>query len=185
MKFFQEKDLKKIALGGVITVLLIGLIGTSYHRTVVYDQKPKTLTSENIVEGELLEIHNETKDTYEFEAKVSEDVDDYEIFINLTSERRGESENYTMEKKNNSKNMHEFVFEAKEGEFYEHHFALKINESNKSKWEKTESVSGPVTVGKTDFLINVFLNFISISLFISFSIILYKWLKEKRKEIRK
>lgn len=191
VRFFKETDLKKIAVIGLIAVILVSLTGAAYQFNVYYSEPKRTLSSEHISNATVDRIYGSTDEPFNFTADLSEDLDheNVTIFLNLTYDKWTEAgaekiaANYTLKRVSNTSSY----YRSKEiGERkYFHQFILRINGTNATMWEKTGEGYGPMTISKQVTFTAVTIQRMPIPVLIYFFLISLLWWKRKMDRSKK
>ena len=164
-KFYKEDNIKKLAVAGLISILLVSVVGTVYHVNELYTQEPGELSSDNLTQGTVNRLYGDTDTVFNFTVESSEAVSDlnYSVYLNISYLGANNSfseplvDSYEMKKMNDSAvgNSY-FKTLTVEEKLYEHYFSLKINRTGNVTWEETEKGYGPLTIPQTQAYIVIF-----------------------------
>ncbi len=165
-KFYKEEDIKKLAVAGLISILLVSVVGTVYHVNELYTQEPGELSSDNLSQGRVNRLYGDTDTVFNFTVYVSEDTADmnHSVYLNMSYLGANNSfsepiiDSHEMKRLNDSQDGYRYYKELNvEEKLYEHYFSLKkINQAGNITWEETENGYGPLTIPKTQAYIVIF-----------------------------
>lgn len=195
-KFYKEEDIKKLAVAGLISVLLVSVVGTVYHVNDLYTQETQYLESEDhlLYNGTVNELYGDTETEFNFTVTVSEDLSpsNYTVYLNMSYLGANNSfsdpliDSYKMESLNQSGegNRYYKVMTVEE-RLYEHYFSLEIDENGNKTWEETDEGYGPLTIPKNNAYLVIFLpRAVSPILLYALAISLIWWRKKMKNSKR-
>ncbi len=154
IKLFGEWNVKKIAIAGIVGIIIIGAIGTVFTLNLIYTQEHEILESDNLHEGSIDSLYGKAGDSFTFSIRVGEEVDIEEIMVNLTRQdpedlRTEITESYTMEPVEDEDHIYTLTHVIDEDEIYMHYFSMRFNDTTEIRWEETESGFGPTTIQRS------------------------------------
>ncbi len=157
-KLYDENDLKKLLVVGIVAIILLGATMGFYHTTILYDQPSREIRSErrNLTNGTIDPIYGTEETVFNFTVELNRTVMEeksFELYTNLSyvgaeGVREEHYEGYEMIQ---IKNTTEFYIEIKglEERLFNHRFTLFIEENDDYIKERTSLGFGPVTLDRT------------------------------------
>ena len=151
LKLFKENSLKKIAISGLIAILVIIIVLSVYQLSFFYNQPIDVVNSQNLENGSIDKVYGNTEESFNFTVGVSENIENnYTVYLNLSHSRWIEGESQDINESYKMKPLDDnstYYYQLKVNEsVYLHHYSLKQNFSGNLVWEETDQALGPLTI---------------------------------------
>lgn len=93
-KLYQEKNIKKIVVVGVVVILLISVTGSIYQLGIIFEKSPQRLSSYPLSDGRLDSLYGDQDTEFQFDVNLSKDyvrgieddfvLENFTVYTNLT-----------------------------------------------------------------------------------------------------
>ncbi|MFO7791987.1 MAG: zinc ribbon domain-containing protein [Candidatus Saliniplasma sp.] len=190
-KLYGEDRLKRLAIAGLLGVLLVSSTATLYHTNLFYSQEMTTLESPNslLEEGRVDRIYEDTQSPFNFTVTVDEEVpqDNFTVQLNISYELWSADGSEIIEDSYNMTQMNDGVYfkeiELDERKYF-HKFSVNYTENGKVTWEETDQAFGPMTLPFEHTLVSIFIQRTPVPLLVFLFILSILWWREKLEESR-
>ncbi|MEF8834638.1 MAG: hypothetical protein V5A76_00620 [Candidatus Thermoplasmatota archaeon] len=170
-KFYDENNLKKLLVVGVVAILLLAFTMAFYHTFIIYDQPSRQIRSEgrNLKNGTIEPIYGDTDTEFHLTIELNKTFarsSNYTLYANIsltgTIGFGGEDhQGYNMTRVNDSQVENDWIeyeaeIEIDEERLFNHYFSLKKEEVGVGEedysWERTSLGFGPITLKRRNAL---------------------------------
>ncbi len=187
-KFYDEKNLKKILVAGVIIVLVMALLVSFYQVHLWYNKEPTVQESEHLKNGTVNPLYGNADTEFNFTVEIEDGLEgNYTVQLNIThlgtiGPIQDEQKVYNMSEHRGSNGTYYKNLTLGEN-LYNYSFSLKVNRSDGSpQWEETQGSFGPLTISKRITFISRFIpQTVSMFLVYVFGISLLWWRKKMKR----
>lgn len=184
LKLFKENNLKKIAIAGIIAIIIVLVLTSFYQVGFFYGQTVTEVESSNLVEGKVNNIYGPPETEFNFTVKLRDEqqTNVSTVYLNLTHVSWGTNEGEEVEESFEMKRLSDgktYYYELNlEEKSYLHHFALKRETQEDTEWEETEKAFGPLTISFSNTFKNFIVRVVPLPIMVFLVILSLIWLKK-------
>ncbi|MFP3872010.1 MAG: hypothetical protein ACLFVL_03925 [Candidatus Aenigmatarchaeota archaeon] len=195
-KLYDENDLKKLFIVGIVSVLLIALSISAFQLGLIYDRPPRLLRSEHFQDGSVEPLYGDSSTSFNFTVNITreylerDDVENYTVYLNLTVTTAAgvgtkDYEKYEMERIAETNHTYTYHTEVSglDERLYGHYFSVRRNMTIEGEPDydihRTSRGYGPITIERSRaFRLLTFEYFFSTVAIFLFGLLIL-WLKRR------